>query len=98
MELQLAEFDETFAVAFHPSGFHIVVAFSDKVCMMNVLSNSIKDFATLFIKGCREIKFSNGGNLFAAAVGSNTVHIINFYTGECPVNMQIKVLSKVRAI
>jgi len=66
METQLAASEETNAVAFHPSGFHIVVAFSDKVTMMNVLSNSIKDFAVLSIKGCREIKFSNGGNLFAA--------------------------------
>lgn len=26
------------------------------------------------------------------------MHIINFYTGECPTNMQVKVLSRVRSI
>ena len=32
------------AVAFHPSGFHILVAVADKIQMMNVLSNSIKEY------------------------------------------------------
>jgi len=31
-------------------------------------------------------------------VGAASVHIINFYTGECPTNMQVKVLSRVRSI
>ena len=44
MKTQIGE--ETNAVAFHPSGFHIVVAYVDKVVMMNVLSNSIKEFNT----------------------------------------------------
>jgi hypothetical protein len=39
--------EEVSAVAFHPSGFHIVVAFSNTVVIMNVLSNSIKEFIPL---------------------------------------------------
>ena len=31
------------AVAFHPSGFHILAAVGDKFYMMNVLSNSLSD-------------------------------------------------------
>lgn len=38
--------DETLAIAFHPSGFHLVVAYNDKVCIMDVLSNSIKERAS----------------------------------------------------
>jgi cilia- and flagella-associated protein 57 len=36
--------DEMWALAIHPSGFHLVVAFSDKICMMNILSSQIKEF------------------------------------------------------
>jgi WD40 repeat protein len=76
--------EEALAVAFHPSGFHIIVALSDKIQMMNVLSKSLNHIKPLQIKGCREVRFSNGGHLFACAVGTNSVHIYNFYTGECP--------------
>ena len=38
--------DEPQAVAFHPSGFHIVVAIGDNVQLMNVLSTSIKTYNT----------------------------------------------------
>ena len=31
--------DEMWALAIHPSGFQLVVAFSDKICMMNILSS-----------------------------------------------------------
>jgi hypothetical protein len=32
------------AVAFHPSGFHVLAAVGDKILMMNVLSNSIQEY------------------------------------------------------
>jgi WD40 repeat protein len=77
--------EEALAVAFHPSGFHIIVALVDKILMVNVLSKSLNPFKTLPIKACREVKFSNGGHLFAAAVGTNNqIFVYNFYTGECP--------------
>ena len=38
--------EDASAVAFHPSGFHIVAAVGDKFYMMNVLSNSIVDYYT----------------------------------------------------
>ena len=73
--------EEAQAVAFHPSGFHIVVAFQDKIQFMNVLSNTVKEYSpSLQLKGCREIKFSNGGHMFAAAVGPGAIYIYNFYT------------------
>jgi hypothetical protein len=57
-------------VAFHPSGFHLVVAVQDKILLMNVLSKSLHPFKNIQVKACREIKFSNGGHLFAAAIGT----------------------------
>ena len=63
--------DEAYSVAFHPSGFHLIVGFTDRVRMMNVFQKSLKSFHTIPIKGCREIRFSNGGHLFACASQSN---------------------------
>ena len=59
--------DEAYSVAFHPSGFHLIVGFTDRVRMMNVFSKSLKPYNTIAIKACREIRFSNGGQLFACA-------------------------------
>ena len=36
--------EDATAVAFHPSGFHILAAVGDKFYMMNVLSNSLFDY------------------------------------------------------
>lgn len=57
--------DEANSLAFHPSGFHIIVGFTDKVRMMNVFQKTLKTFKEIPIKLCREIRFSNGGHLFA---------------------------------
>jgi hypothetical protein len=75
--------DEPLAVAFHPSGFHIIVSYADKLVFMNVLSNSIKEFhqANPPLKNSREIRFSNGGHYFAAANGTSQVSVYNFYSG-----------------
>lgn len=86
--------DECLAIAFHPSGFHLLVAGQDKIQICNILSNEIKvpqgGNGTLSIKACSEIRFSNGGHLFACAAGQSTkeIHIYNFYTGECHKSMQ----------
>lgn len=82
--------EEGHAVAFHPSGFHILAALGDnKISMMNVLSGTIKEYHQFQFKNCREIRFSNGGHLFAAGTNSNT-YIFNFYTLENPPNLQCK--------
>ena len=33
-----------YAIAFHPSGFHLVVSTGDKILLMNVLSKSLQQF------------------------------------------------------
>ena len=73
--------DEAYSVAFHPSGFHIVVGFTDRVRMMNVLQKSLKSYHVIPIKGCREIRFANGGHIFACASQTN-INVYKFYTGE----------------
>lgn len=57
--------EECLTVAFHPSGLHLVVAMKDKINMCNVLSHSITLLKLIPIKLCNEIRFSNGGHLFA---------------------------------
>lgn len=65
---QLTAGQEAQAVAFHPSGFHIVLATGEKVMLMNVLSNCIKEYPpTIPIKAVNEIRFSPGGHIFACA-------------------------------
>ena len=89
--LEVIEFftEEPYSVAFHPSGFHVVVGFADKLRMMNVFATTIKHYKEIHIKGCKEIKFCNGGHMFAAANG-HEVQVFNFYTGENPQNMKFR--------
>lgn len=85
--------DEPLSLSIHPSGFHLVVGFSDKVLMMNIIPNNhIKMFHTIPFKACREIKYSNGGQFFAVVNGTSannqTIHIFNTYTGENPITLK----------
>eukprot|EP00485_Elphidium_margaritaceum_P004858 CAMPEP_0202687750 /NCGR_PEP_ID=MMETSP1385-20130828/3381_1 /ASSEMBLY_ACC=CAM_ASM_000861 /TAXON_ID=933848 /ORGANISM="Elphidium margaritaceum" /LENGTH=1277 /DNA_ID=CAMNT_0049342593 /DNA_START=35 /DNA_END=3868 /DNA_ORIENTATION=+ len=71
--------EQPLCVALHPSGLHLVVGFADKLRLMNVLMDDIgggKDFS---IKGCTEVRFSNGGQYFAA-INASTVQIYETYT------------------
>lgn len=66
--------DEVIGIAFHPSGHHLIAGFNDKILMLNIFENDLVIFKEIHIKGCREIKFSNGGHLFAIA-NSNIVQV-----------------------
>jgi len=57
--------EEALSVAMHPSGFHIIIGYVSSVHMMNIFSHSLKEYCTIPIKYCKEIKFSHGGHLFA---------------------------------
>ena len=67
------------AVAFHPSGFHILASVGDKFYLMNVLSGSLNEYHSFQMKNCSEIRFSHGGHMFAAGNSTHT-QIFNFYT------------------
>ena len=90
--------DEAYSVAFHPSGFHLIVGFTDKIRMMNVFQKCLKSYKEIPIKGCREIRFSNGGQMFAA-VNQHSINVFHFYTGENPPDLNFKAhVGKVRCI
>ena len=72
---------EAHALAFHPSGLHIVVGFSDQVRMMNILDRTLVEYKKLPIKECREIVFSHGGHLFACQ-NDKEVWVYKFYTAS----------------
>ncbi|KAI8822024.1 WD40-repeat-containing domain protein [Fimicolochytrium jonesii] len=71
--------EEPLSVALHPSGQHMLVGFSDKLRMMNVLVDDLHPFREFGLRGCRECKFSSGGQFFAAAHG-NMIHIFSTWT------------------
>ena len=81
--------EEAHGIAFHPSGLHIVVGFTDKLRFMNIIDKKIVPFKDFPLKSCKEIRFCSGGHMVAAASG-NTIHVFNFYTGECPPNFLLK--------
>ena len=82
-QLEICEFfeEEAYALAFHPSGYHLVVGFNDKIRLLNVISQKLATFREIQQKGCKEILFSHGGHMFAAASGQ-TIHVYNFYSNE----------------
>ncbi len=73
--------EDCYSVAFHPSGLHILVGFSDKLRFMNLLMDDIRVVAEFPIKGCRECRFSAGGQMFAAANG-HSIQLYRTYTAE----------------
>ncbi|KAL7750132.1 hypothetical protein RI367_004304 [Sorochytrium milnesiophthora] len=73
--------EEAHSVSFHPSGLYILVGFSDKLRLMNLLIDDIRTFRDFAIRGCRECQFSNGGQYFAAVHGS-IIQIYNTWTFE----------------
>jgi WD40 repeat protein len=79
--------EECTALAFHPSGLHLLVALSDKINAYNLRADKLHKYKEWPIKFCTDIKFSHGGHLFAAACENKEVKIFNFYTSECPENM-----------
>jgi len=73
--------EEAYSVAVHPSGFHLIIGFSDKLRLMNLLMEDMKPYKDIPIKACRECRFSNGGQYFAA-VSTNVIQVYKTYTCE----------------
>ncbi|RQM17951.1 hypothetical protein B5M09_007464, partial [Aphanomyces astaci] len=74
-------YEEALAVALHPSGLHVVVAFTDKLRMLNILMDDIRPYREFGVKACREVRFSHGGQYFAVA-NNNTIQVYGTYSGE----------------
>ncbi|EWS71110.1 WD40 domain protein (macronuclear) [Tetrahymena thermophila SB210] len=92
--------EEAFCLSLHPQGFCVAVGFLDKLRLMNLCihnsQNTTKNKAYKEIspfKGCKEIKFSNGGQYFAAVNSTSSNHVIQvfkFFTGENPSQLVFK--------
>jgi hypothetical protein len=79
--------EEAYSIAFHPSGFHLIVGFSDKLRLMNLLMEDMRTYKDLPIKQCREVRFSHGGQYFAA-VNSNTIQVYKTYSCDLVGNLR----------
>jgi WD40 repeat protein len=80
-ELMKSFGDEPQSVALHPSGLYLLVGFSDKLRLMNILMDDLRPVREFPIRACKECRFSNGGHVFAAAHG-NIVQIYSTWTFE----------------
>lgn len=69
------------AVAFHPSGFYLVIGHQDRVKVYTVHPDDVAPahFEHLDVRGCSEIQFSNGGNMYALNDDDNRVQIYSFW-------------------
>eukprot|EP00474_Spongospora_subterranea_P010666 CRZ11124.1 hypothetical protein [Spongospora subterranea] len=69
------------SVAIHPSGFQVMIGFTDKLRLMNLLLDDIRPCKEINVKNCREVQFSAGGHMFAAVHGS-LILVYSTYTCE----------------
>ena len=77
-----AEFQEVpQCIALHPSGLHVLVGFTDKLRLMNLLMDDIRGYKEFVIKSCSEVQFSHGGHMFAA-MNIGLIQVYNTYTCE----------------
>lgn len=67
--------DEPLTLSMHPSGFQLLVSFKDRVKVFNILVDRLQEYQEVILKNCKEAKFSNGGQYFAAVSSIN----INVY-------------------
>ncbi|CAF1626128.1 unnamed protein product, partial [Adineta ricciae] len=68
--------EPVYAISIHPNALQIVVAFASRVCLMNILVDGFSTVKEFAIRAAHDIKFSNGGQLFAV-VDSDIIQIIS---------------------
>lgn len=79
--------EDMFSVSLHPNGLHVLVGFSDKLRLMNLLIDDVRMFKEFSIRGCRLSSFSHGGHLFAIVYG-HVIVVYSFSTFEVVSNLQ----------
>ncbi|CAH8509372.1 unnamed protein product [Schistosoma turkestanicum] len=87
LELTKSFVEEVYSVALHPTGLFLLVGFSDKLRLMNILLDDLRIFREFTIRGCRECSFSNGGHLIAA-VNGNVIQIFSITSFENLINLK----------
>ncbi|KAJ3341287.1 Cilia- and flagella-associated protein 57 [Gonapodya sp. JEL0774] len=63
--------DDAFSVAMHPSGMYLAVAFMDRVRLLAVTVDDLRQVHEFAVRGCRECVFSPGGQFLALAYGTS---------------------------
>ncbi|ORX56083.1 WD40 repeat-like protein [Piromyces finnis] len=86
------ELDKTFqegiySVALHPSGLFMLIGFSDKLRLMSILIDDIRELKEFYIKNCNECKFCFGGHIFAAVNGTK-IKLYSTWTYKCIGNLK----------
>jgi len=61
--------DDLLSLACHPDGFQIAVGFRDKLRLLQLSIDDMKQMNEFSLKGCRQCRFSVGGHLLAAVNG-----------------------------
>ncbi|KAK7907413.1 hypothetical protein WMY93_016025 [Mugilogobius chulae] len=79
--------EEAYSVALHPTGHLILVGFSDKLRLMNLIVDDIRTFKEFAVRGCRECAFSHGGHMFAAVSG-NVISVYSVTSFENIINLK----------
>ncbi|KAA0718887.1 Cilia- and flagella-associated protein 57 [Triplophysa tibetana] len=87
LEMYMEFQEEAYSIALHPTGLYILVGFSDRLRLMNLLIDDISTFKEFNIRGCRECVFSHGGHLFAA-VNGNVINIYSTTTFDDVLNLK----------
>lgn len=80
-EVQKVFSEDPLSVAIHPSGLFILIGFSDKLRLMSILIDDLRSYKEFGIKGCKQCRFSRGGQFFAA-VNGNTIQIFSTWSFE----------------
>lgn len=79
--------EEPCSLSFHPSGFHLLVGFPDKLRLLNLLMDDIRCYKSIPIKSCKMCSFCHGGMYFAA-VNGNTIQVFHSYSFECMLTLR----------
>ncbi|XP_027008175.1 cilia- and flagella-associated protein 57-like isoform X3 [Tachysurus fulvidraco] len=73
--------EEPNCISLHPNGLSILVGFSDKVHLMNLLVDQFCPVQEFDIHDCSECAFNHDGSTFAA-ISDNLISIVNIRTGD----------------
>lgn len=87
LETTLVFNEEPLNVVFHPSGFHIVIAFNEKVSLYNVYPDYVefkkRGLRDINLKDISQLCFSKGGEKLAIAAGNpQIIYVYKFYNCE----------------
>ena len=74
--------DKICSASFHPSGNHLLLAFSDRLQLANVLVDGIQIFWEEYAVSCTDAKFNRRGTIFAAIICGSRIEVYDFLKGE----------------